>query len=486
MRDSDGHTATETPGQASRWAAPVGFGEHTESPVRPGLGPVLGPELRLGRQVSHIDWPSTLHHRLDHVYYADAQGLRPGPYEFSSGTNQLPPPRVFTDALRRFGPNDYWEINTYTGPLGDTALRDAVVTYENAVNGWRLVRDNVAITYGAHEGLRIALKALHARGNRRALILGPQVPLVFQALLREGFALQELWAADPRALLPSAGEALRGIARCAPDIVVLTSPNNPTGTAYRAAELEAIGAAAIDRGCVLVVDKILSDSSLPGSPMANGTCGPMGQWVAEGRCLVVDSLSKRRALSGIRAGYLLAAEEVVTCQSMVALGGCPPLLLATAAAADLNRSARLHTTTEEVLESDAPEAHVPKGEVLEGDRRHAEDLLRMRAAVEHNFQVARRVLEDFWVWDSKRPGRFNCVVGLRTRPGAGDDRDACLLLFTRQVTCYPLSTFAADPRLMEGREADGLLEARLTCAMDPARFEETMRRTRSALRTLGL
>jgi aspartate/methionine/tyrosine aminotransferase len=466
--DSDRPTATQLPGPRTRWPEPADPGGLTEPDAT--WWPGFERELVLGREVDHVDWQATLYYWLDNSLYVNAEGMRAGQFEFSSGTNQLKPPRMFTDALHQFGPGNYWEINTYTGPLGDNSLRDAVVNYENIVNGWRLTRENVAITYGAHEGLQVALRALRPRGRKTALVLGPQVPLVFQALLQEGFSFRELWSADPRAVVPSAGEVLAGLARCAPDVLLLTSPNNPTGFTYREDELAAIGAAVIDQGCQLVVDKILSDSSLPGAPMVNGTSPRMGDWIDAGRCVVVDSLSKRRAISGVRAGYLLASAAVVADYSMSALGGCPPLLLATAAAADLNCSARLHAAT---------------GEVADTDRLHADDLRQMRETVERNFDLARNVLRDYWVWDTKQPGRFNCVVGLRVGPTSGDDRDKCKRLFSQQVTCYPLSTFAADPRLVGGRDGAGLLEARLTCAMEPARFEETMRRTRCALRTLG-
>lgn len=204
--------------------------------------------------------------------------------------------------------------------------------------------------------------------------------------------------------------------------------------------------------------------------MAPGTCTAMGGWIQAGQCLVVDSLSKRRAISGLRGGYLLAPTEIVAHRSVSGLGGCPPLLLSTAAAADLNCSARLHAATEAVTDT---------------DRSHASDLRRMRATVETNFQLARELLQDYWAWDSKHPGCINCVVGLRVGPSLSDDREKCARLNTQQVTCYPLSTFVADAHLLDGRDNAGLLEVRLTVAMDTARFEETLLRTRSVLRTLG-
>ncbi|UYM03644.1 pyridoxal phosphate-dependent aminotransferase [Solicola gregarius] len=427
----------------------------------------------LGAPIIDIDWLSTLYVWLDNTLYVAPDGTHVGDYELSSGTNQLTPPRLFTDALRAFGPRQYWEMNTYSGPLGDDQLRDAVATYENSVNGWSIGRDNVVVTYGAHEGVQIALRSLPPSG-RRALVLGPQVPLIFQALLQQGFSFRELWGEQQHELVPSTDRVLDTIAACHPDVVVLTSPNNPTGDTYAPDELDAIGAAVIDRGGHLVVDKILSDSCLPGSSMVDGTSHQMGEWIVGGRCLVVDSLSKRRAISGLRTGYLLAAEDVVARHSMIEIGGCPPLLLAAAAADDLTTSARIHAGAH-----NAGYAGLDAHDVAHGD-----DLQRMRSTVEHNFEFARDALGSHWAWDSKRPGCFNCVVGIHVDPALGDDRERCEMLFTEAVSCYPLSTFAADPRLVAGRTA-GLLELRLTCAAESVSFAETIARTKRALDSSG-
>ncbi|MER7004772.1 pyridoxal phosphate-dependent aminotransferase [Dactylosporangium sp. NPDC000555] len=467
MREPEGTVATKPAEWRERTAGAVEDGARPpQAPTRPASGAGAS----LGREVDRIDWRSTLYFWLENTLYVNSQGMYAGQYELSSGTNQLTPPRMFIDALREFRPTNYWEINTYTGPLGDTSLRDAVVNYENAVNGWRIGRDNVAVTSGAHEGIHIALAALRRQGRRRALVLGPQVPLIFQALLQEKFSFRELWSADPYALVPSASEVLAALERHRFDVVLLTSPNNPTGVLYRPEELEAIGVATLETGGVLVVDKILSDSTVPGSPMPAATCQAMGDWITSGRCAVVDSLSKRRAVSGLRSGYLVAPADIVAAHSMLTLGGCPPLLLTSAASADLNCSARLHA-------NGAP--------VTGTDRAHAEDLRRMRATVASNFRLAREILQDYWVWDSKQPGCMNCVVGLRVGPTVPDDRQKCERLFTQRVSCHPLSTFVADAGLLRRPHSEGVLEARLTVAMEPARFEETMLRTRCALRALG-
>lgn len=442
---------------------------------------------RLGRLVSSVEWESTLYHWLDNVLYSNSEGKHIGQYELSSGTNQLEPPTLYTEWLRNFEPEKYWEINTYSGPLGDDGLREAILNYETTVSGWALDTGNVAVTYGAHDGLHIALDAFRSQIDAEragevleapwALVIGPQVPLLFQGLMSCGFTFRELWAQDARRIHPSAEEVLDVLAQTSPDLVVLTAPNNPTGFGFSASELAAIGSAAIEGGARLLLDKILSDSRVRGRmpdtdgdlrEEVSGTCPEMGKWIADGTCVVIDSLSKRRAISGLRAGYMLASAEVVEQRSVEALGGCPPLLLATAAAADLNASARLHSGE-------------PPGTEL--DAQHADDLRSMAHVVERNFSYAKEVLSDYWEWDTKQPGRFNCVAALRM--DAATDQQKCRQLFAELVTCYPLSTFAVDESVLDGRDNRSLLELRLSCSIGEARFRETIDRTRSALRSVG-
>ena len=422
---------------------------------------------RFGRLLASVEWQASLYYWLDHHLYLQPDGGHLAAFELSSGTNLLPPPSIFTEALRTFDSEDYWEINTYTGPLGDDCLREAVTEYENVVNGWSLSQDNIAVTYGAHIGLKSALGAISSPEDATALVLGPQVPLIFQALVESGFCFREMWSSVPGKFVPSADEAIAAVSACHPDLLVLSSPNNPTGTVFSPDELSAICAAAISVGGKVLIDKILSDSALPDFPMPSGTCPQMDEWIQEGTCVVIDSLSKRRAISGLRTGYLLASDALIRRIALSGLGGCPPMLLSGTAAQELQISARLHRGGDDVSSS---------------DRAHADELRQMRVATEQNFAAAKAALSDHWLWDTKDHPGINSVVALRFKHGVTDERQMCVALAEREVSCYPLSTFAASSGLHSSLESEGILELRMSSAVRPERFRETICRTRDALR----
>jgi len=96
--------------------------------------------------------------------------------------------------------------------------------------------------------------------------------------------------------------AARVIEEQQPDLVFLTSPNNPTGTAAPMALLEAVGAAAPG---LVVVDEAYAEFAREGTPSALTLLPRYPNLV------VTRTMSKAFAMAGARIGYLAAAPEVV-------------------------------------------------------------------------------------------------------------------------------------------------------------------------------
>jgi histidinol-phosphate aminotransferase len=98
------------------------------------------------------------------------------------------------------------------------------------------------------------------------------------------------------------GRAARAITRNRPEIVFLTSPNNPTGTAAPMPLIEAICQAA--KGLV-VVDEAYAEFAREGTPSAL-TLLPRYPGL-----VVTRTMSKAFAMAGARIGYLAAAPDLV-------------------------------------------------------------------------------------------------------------------------------------------------------------------------------
>jgi len=95
-----------------------------------------------------------------------------------------------------------------------------------------------------------------------------------------------------------------------PDVVFLTSPNNPTGTALPLEVIEAVHDAAPG---IVVVDEAYAEFARDGVPSA------LSLLPGRARLAVTRTMSKAFAMAGLRVGYLAADPELVECLLLVRL-----------------------------------------------------------------------------------------------------------------------------------------------------------------------
>jgi histidinol-phosphate aminotransferase len=104
--------------------------------------------------------------------------------------------------------------------------------------------------------------------------------------------------------------AIAAIAEHRPDIVFLTSPNNPTGTALG---LPVIGAVAEAAPGMVVVDEAYAEFRRSGTPSA------LSLLPGRPRLVVTRTMSKAFAMAGTRVGYLAADPAVIDALLLVRL-----------------------------------------------------------------------------------------------------------------------------------------------------------------------
>ncbi|SED88490.1 histidinol-phosphate transaminase [Ruania alba] len=114
------------------------------------------------------------------------------------------------------------------------------------------------------------------------------------------------------------GEVIAQIEKVRPAVVLLASPNNPTGTALPLADTRAIAQACASTGpggaaTVLVIDEAYAEFRRDGTPSALTVLGEYPHLA------VARTMSKAFALAGARVGYLAAAPELIDCLRIVRL-----------------------------------------------------------------------------------------------------------------------------------------------------------------------
>jgi histidinol-phosphate aminotransferase len=107
-----------------------------------------------------------------------------------------------------------------------------------------------------------------------------------------------------------AAKAVAAIEEHQPDVVFLTSPNNPTGTALPHDVIEAVVEAAPG---MVVVDEAYFEFARPGTPSA------LTLLPGHPRLIVTRTMSKAFAMAGARVGYLAADPAVIDALLLVRL-----------------------------------------------------------------------------------------------------------------------------------------------------------------------
>ena len=187
----------------------------------------------------------------------------------------------------------------YSPNAGLDALREAVARH-HAYPGLDDA-SQVGITVGSQEALSVAILSLCDPTKDEVLVVEPAYPLY--AKLCELFGVRvravALDAAD--AFAPSADKVLAALSPST-RVLVIASPSNPTGRVWPATELRQLADGLAARGgapTYIVSDEVYRELYFTAAPPAS----PAAFWP---HTVVVGSISKSCALTGLRIGWFIA------------------------------------------------------------------------------------------------------------------------------------------------------------------------------------
>ena len=184
-----------------------------------------------------------------------------------------------------------------------TELRTAFAGYL----GHGLTAENIWAANGSNEVLQHILQAFGGPGRS---LLGFAPTYSMYPLLASGTGTGWIAARRDAEFELGPETAAEEIERHDPDIVILCSPNNPTGTPLSLATIEAAYDAA--RG-IVIVDEAYAEFMPEGEPSA------LTLLPGRPRLLISRTMSKAFAFAGARVGYLAADPAVVDALRLVRL-----------------------------------------------------------------------------------------------------------------------------------------------------------------------
>jgi histidinol-phosphate aminotransferase len=196
-----------------------------------------------------------------------------------------------------------------------------------------------AQTWAANGSNEIIQQLLQAFGGPGRSALGFEPSYSMHPIIAQTTATR--WIAEPREpdFSIDPGAALAAIDRHRPDVVFLTSPNNPTGTALPLAVIEAIAARAPG---MVVVDEAYAEFARDPDASALALLPRCP------RLVVVRTMSKAFAMAGGRLGYLAADPAVVEALLLVRLPYHLSSLTQAAALAALRHAGELLASVEAI------------------------------------------------------------------------------------------------------------------------------------------
>ncbi|KUF10968.1 pyridoxal phosphate-dependent aminotransferase [Pseudoponticoccus marisrubri] len=192
----------------------------------------------------------------------------------------------------------------YTAVQGTPELRATIAQHTTARTGQPFGPENVCVTAGAQNGLFFAALLLLRPGDE--VLIPDPCYVTYEATVRAAGAV-------PVPVPPRAGGGFRPdpaamAARITPRTraMMLTSPNNPTGTVTNLEEAEAIAALARDHDLWVISDEVYAELTYGTPHVAMAGLPGMVE-----RTITVSSLSKSHAMTGWRCGWIVGPEAAI-------------------------------------------------------------------------------------------------------------------------------------------------------------------------------
>lgn len=194
----------------------------------------------------------------------------------------------------------------YTMPIGNPELKEKIAVKLQSYNNLTVeAQRNILITPGSDSGLLFAMMPFINDGDE-VLIHSPSYP--------SNFLNVELLGGKPISVELKAEnnfqidiQEFEKKVSSKTKMVILTNPNNPTGTVLREESLKEIADFVIAHDLILVVDQAFEDAIYDDIEFISIASLP-GMWE---RTVSVFSFSKGMGLSGFRVGYLVADAQII-------------------------------------------------------------------------------------------------------------------------------------------------------------------------------
>ena len=220
-----------------------------------------------------------------------------GAINLGQGFPDLPEPAELLEAARRALVE---RSNQYPPMRGLAELRRAVAAYYAQEQGLAVAEEEVIVTSGATEALAAAILAFVRPGDE-AILFEPFYDAYLPLVERAGGTVRTVGLVPPRWTLPL--DAFVAAIGPKTRLVILHTPNNPTGTVVDRATLEALAALCVRHDLILLCDEVWEGMIYDGARHVS----PLALPALRERAVKVGSAGKIFSLTGWKIGWAVAA-----------------------------------------------------------------------------------------------------------------------------------------------------------------------------------
>ncbi|MCQ2557698.1 MAG: pyridoxal phosphate-dependent aminotransferase [Oscillospiraceae bacterium] len=190
----------------------------------------------------------------------------------------------------------------YPPNAGSLELRKALCEFEAQRNGYDYTEQEVFLTIGATEAIHVAMLGVLNPGDE-VIIPNPAFGLYDSIAKLAGASIVTINTSEDAFQLKA--EKLAAAITERTKLLILNSPNNPTGVVYSRETLDALHEVLKDKPIFVLCDDVYQQLSY------SECCSFATFRDMRDRILMVQSFSKPYAMTGWRVGYLMAQKEVM-------------------------------------------------------------------------------------------------------------------------------------------------------------------------------
>ncbi|MFP4460204.1 MAG: pyridoxal phosphate-dependent aminotransferase [Candidatus Zixiibacteriota bacterium] len=222
---------------------------------------------------------------------------------FTAGQLDFPTPEYIKEEAHNAIKQNF---TRYTAVDGMVELKDSIINWTKLRYGLEYARENVLVSTGAKQALYNVLQVLLDQDDEAIMIRPYWVS--YPEMIKSTGAKPVIVDADAKSGFVPSAKALENAITDKTKVVILNSPNNPTGSVYSKRRLKAFAKFLAEKDIYVISDEIYSEIIFDGDAEHISIAEFDGMFE---KTIIINGVSKTFAMTGWRIGWALGDSEVL-------------------------------------------------------------------------------------------------------------------------------------------------------------------------------